>query len=560
MMALPVASTTPSVKTPLNIAPTRVIAKLDGKEFQAYKSTVFKSLDTIITQFTSLLHMKQAKDRLNQEQALEEKAQKDQEASRNTKPSMLKKDATTGLAFMAGALAVYLSDKIKKAIEAIYDWAKSTFASIGSTIIDALKVIPFIGQAFVAGAYLFDVMKGIANQFKEPDASDGADGDVDIDVGVDDDEAVLTGVLGDATEDLQELSTRLDNVLDDLIDTSFGGIFKDRPEPDASTPDMPNIPEAPSPTHAPEGSYTPPPQEYSIFDAEREQEERMAPASSTPPQAQQTPGEIEPDRQSAPPPAPAAPPTHAPEGSQAPAPQTGQQAPPAPSAPPPSEGTSGPAAGPDKSGGKFTHPAPGYPLTSKFGPRIHPVKGGSSQHTGIDLGTPSGTPIKAAADGTATFKPSSATGGYGNMIVINHDDGYTSMYAHLQKPMVGNNQAVKQGDVVGISDNTGMSSGPHLHFEIRKNNVPVDPMSLIDAPGGNPSPDTERRAAALETGNPNATAAADRSRGGVQPVPGGTPKIPPKVEYTKVGPGTQTYAQRPQQPPVATPALSARAY
>ena len=553
-MALPVASTTPSVKTPLNIAPTRVIAKLDGKEFQTYKSTVFKSLDTIITQFTSLLHMKQAKDRLNQEQALEEKAQKDQEASRNTKPSMLKKDATTGLAFMAGALAVYLSDKIKKAIEAIYDWAKSTFASIGSTIIDALKVIPFIGPSFVAGAYLFDVMKGIANQFKEPDASDGADGDVDIDVGVDDDEAVLAGVLGDATEDLQELSTRLDNVLDDLIDTSFGGIFKDRPEPDATTPDMPVFPEVLPPTHAPEGSFAPVP-------------------GTGVPSPPTRPDHEHPSQSQAKSPAP--PPTHVPEGTEAP-PST-ERTP--PSQPPPAAGpaagpTSTPSSGgPPSSGGApsttGTGPAPPPTTTPSTGPVGDRPSNVTLESSRVDMSKVNpnlakafydaareyGKPVRvnsayrsdeyqaqlwarAAMGEPGIYIPARPMKSYPNLII--NSSSYPGVQgAKVNVPGGGRGSSHLDGNALDITPQLNQDSN---WMRILKSHGLYFPFGNADRPhiqliGGAPSP----------------------GGGHVQPVPGGTPKIPPKVEYTKVGSGTQTYVQRPQQPLVATPALSARA-
>jgi hypothetical protein len=101
-------------------------------------------------------------------------------------------------------------------------------------------------------------------------------------------------------------------------------------------------------------------------------------------------------------------------------------------------------------------------------------------YPGIDWATPSGTPIKAAADGTVKRAGTDASG-YGNNVRLQHSDGYETVYAHLLSFSIEAGQSVRQGQVIGVSDNTGNSTGPHLHFELRKNNVPIDPAPLLSA-------------------------------------------------------------------------------
>lgn len=112
-------------------------------------------------------------------------------------------------------------------------------------------------------------------------------------------------------------------------------------------------------------------------------------------------------------------------------------------------------------------------VTSQFGNRYHPVLHVYKLHTGIDLGVPSGTPIHAMADGEVIIAKYSS--GYGNYIVINHGSGISTLYAHNSKLLVKVGDKIEGGQVISKSGNTGYSTGPHLHFEVRKNGSPIDP-------------------------------------------------------------------------------------
>lgn len=117
-------------------------------------------------------------------------------------------------------------------------------------------------------------------------------------------------------------------------------------------------------------------------------------------------------------------------------------------------------------------------ISSTFGGRRHPVHGGWRRHNGVDYAAPSGTPIRATADGVIKF--AGWQRGYGNTIIIEHHNNITTLYAH-QKGFAKNiKQGVKvgQGDHIGYVGSTGWSTGPHLHYEFRVNNKAVDPLSL----------------------------------------------------------------------------------
>jgi len=116
------------------------------------------------------------------------------------------------------------------------------------------------------------------------------------------------------------------------------------------------------------------------------------------------------------------------------------------------------------------------PVVSGFGSRF----GGSEFHEGIDIAVPSGTPIRAAAAGTVIFtEPEASSGGYGNFTCIDHGGGLSTCYAHQETFAVSAGQQVSQGQVIGYSDCTGHCFGPHVHFEVRINGAPTDPMGYL---------------------------------------------------------------------------------
>ncbi len=118
----------------------------------------------------------------------------------------------------------------------------------------------------------------------------------------------------------------------------------------------------------------------------------------------------------------------------------------------------------------FVNPACGV-LTSAFGSRR------GRRHTGIDIGADSGSDILAAADGTVTF--SGYADGYGNYLIIDHGNGVQTAYGHCSKLIAKKGDAVKRGDKIACVGNTGNSTGPHLHFEIKINDEFVDPLDYV---------------------------------------------------------------------------------
>jgi len=126
---------------------------------------------------------------------------------------------------------------------------------------------------------------------------------------------------------------------------------------------------------------------------------------------------------------------------------------------------------PPRRPGKLLRPVPGV-IESGFGPRVHPITGKTRMHTGLDMHGDAGTPIRAAEDGKVIF--SGLKGGYGKAIMIDHGGGMVTLYAHQSKLLVKEGQRVAAGDVIGLIGSTGLSTGPHLHFEVRINGDPVD--------------------------------------------------------------------------------------
>ena len=135
--------------------------------------------------------------------------------------------------------------------------------------------------------------------------------------------------------------------------------------------------------------------------------------------------------------------------------------------------------GEDYVGGEFAWPAPGYStITSKYGMRVHPILKTHRIHSGTDIAMPMGAYIIAANDGVVT-KAGYSTTGYGNMVLIDHGGGVSTLYGHGSEILVQAGQTVKRGDIIMKAGSTGWSTGPHLHFEVRINGQHVDSLPYI---------------------------------------------------------------------------------
>ena len=132
--------------------------------------------------------------------------------------------------------------------------------------------------------------------------------------------------------------------------------------------------------------------------------------------------------------------------------------------------STGPTTPVSASGGQLSWPVAG-PVTSGFGGRW------GRMHEGIDIGVGTGTPVHAAAAGVVVY--AGWMSGYGNIVVIDHGNGLSTAYGHNSSLQVGQGAAVGQGDVVALSGSTGHSTGPHVHFEVRVNGTPVDPLGYL---------------------------------------------------------------------------------
>lgn len=127
----------------------------------------------------------------------------------------------------------------------------------------------------------------------------------------------------------------------------------------------------------------------------------------------------------------------------------------------------------------FGNPSPGSNITSRFGNRTDPFFGRLALHAGIDFRASTGTEIRSTGAGTVTV--AGRNGGYGNMVEIDHGNGLTTRYAHLSRVLVKVGDRVEAADPVGLSGTTGRSTGPHLHYEVRRNGKAIDPMRFLTA-------------------------------------------------------------------------------
>ncbi len=127
-------------------------------------------------------------------------------------------------------------------------------------------------------------------------------------------------------------------------------------------------------------------------------------------------------------------------------------------------------------GGDFTWPLPSdHTVHSQFGMRLHPIYKYYRMHTGIDIGGPYGAAIVAANSGTVLYAKYDS--GYGYHVVIDHGGGFSTLYAHASKLIVKSGDTVKKGQTIAYVGSTGLSTGPHLHFEVRINGDPVNPLN-----------------------------------------------------------------------------------
>ena len=117
-------------------------------------------------------------------------------------------------------------------------------------------------------------------------------------------------------------------------------------------------------------------------------------------------------------------------------------------------------------------------ISSFYGLRVDPIDGTLKKHNGIDIAVSSGTKVRAVSSGKVVY--SGYAKGYGNCVIIDHGNGFQTLYAHNSKNLVKTGQEVSQNTVIALSGSTGRVTGPHLHFEVRKDGKPVDPIAMIN--------------------------------------------------------------------------------
>jgi murein DD-endopeptidase MepM/ murein hydrolase activator NlpD len=127
----------------------------------------------------------------------------------------------------------------------------------------------------------------------------------------------------------------------------------------------------------------------------------------------------------------------------------------------------------------FSSPAPGRGITSRFGNRMDPFIGRLALHAGIDFQARTGDDVKSTGAGTVVT--AGLSGGYGNMVEIDHGHGISTRYGHMSRILVSVGDKVETGDVIGRAGSTGRSTGPHVHYEVRRNGMAVDPMHFLNA-------------------------------------------------------------------------------
>lgn len=116
-------------------------------------------------------------------------------------------------------------------------------------------------------------------------------------------------------------------------------------------------------------------------------------------------------------------------------------------------------------------------LSSSYGTRIHPIQRIKRHHNGVDLAVPENSHVRVVASGRVIFADEYA--GYGKLVTVEHRGGLISLYGHLSEIRVNPGEKVKAGEIIGRVGSTGAATGPHLHFEIRKNGTPIDPLKVF---------------------------------------------------------------------------------